>query len=174
MNNNTFTLRDAHAHERDAIRDVTLAAYEQFATLMVPSAWAALRQALLLALDAPGPVERIVATGPDGALRGSVLLFPAGQGLSVAAGRMPWPELRLLAVAPNARNQGVGAALIGECARRTRAAGFPALGLHTSDSMRAALRLYQRLGFERAPEYDFQPPGAEVVMGYSLRLDAED
>ena len=37
--------------------------------------------------------------------------------------------------------------------------------------MRAALRLYQRMGFVRDPEHDFQPPGAELVEGYLLRLD---
>jgi len=37
--------------------------------------------------------------------------------------------------------------------------------------MRAALRLYERMGFVRDPERDFQPPGAELVEGYLLRFD---
>jgi hypothetical protein len=37
--------------------------------------------------------------------------------------------------------------------------------------MRAAVRLYERMGFVRDPEHDFQPPGAELVEGYLLRLD---
>jgi hypothetical protein len=37
--------------------------------------------------------------------------------------------------------------------------------------MRAALRLYERMGFVRDPERDFQPPGAELVEGFLLRLD---
>jgi len=32
------------------------------------------------------------------------------------------------------------------------------------------MRMYQRLGFVRAPEHDFQPEGAEVVEGYRLVL----
>jgi ribosomal protein S18 acetylase RimI-like enzyme len=36
--------------------------------------------------------------------------------------------------------------------------------------MRAAMRLYDRLGFVRAPELDFQPPDAELVQGYRLPL----
>ncbi|GAB4210390.1 MAG: GNAT family N-acetyltransferase [Roseiflexaceae bacterium] len=172
MSTATFHLRDARDDEREAIHDLTLASYEQYATIMAPSAWAALRGALVAALASPGPVERIVAEGSDGVLLGSVLLFPPNQGTPDAAGRMAWPELRLLAVAPAGRGQGVGEALVRECARRTRAAGFPALGLHTSDSMREAIRLYERLGFQRAPKYDFRPPGAELVKGYSLRLEA--
>jgi ribosomal protein S18 acetylase RimI-like enzyme len=49
-------------------------------------------------------------------------------------------------------------------------AGAAALGLHTSKSMVTAMQLYERMGFERAPELDFQPPGAEVVWGYRLKL----
>ena len=57
-----------------------------------------------------------------------------------------------------------------ECVRRARSAGAHELGLHTSRSMRSAIRLYTRLGFTRAPERDFQPPGAELVEGYRLAL----
>jgi hypothetical protein len=28
--------------------------------------------------------------------------------------------------------------------------------------------MYERMGFERAPENDFQPPGTELVVGYRL------
>jgi ribosomal protein S18 acetylase RimI-like enzyme len=58
-----------------------------------------------------------------------------------------------------------------ECVRRARAAGATELGLHTSRSMRVAMRMYERMGFVRAPEYDFQPPGAELVEAYRLTLD---
>jgi hypothetical protein len=37
--------------------------------------------------------------------------------------------------------------------------------------MRAAVRMYERLGFVRVPEHDFQPEGAELVTAYRLRLD---
>jgi ribosomal protein S18 acetylase RimI-like enzyme len=80
--------------------------------------------------------------------------------------------VRLLAVAPEARGTGVGRALMGECVRRARAMGATELGLHTSVSMRAAMQLYERMGFVRAPEFDFQPPGAELVEAYRLRLGA--
>jgi hypothetical protein len=47
-----------------------------------------------------------------------------------------------------------------------------AIGLFTSESMREALRLYARMGFERAPRYDFQPPGGELVMAFRKLLAA--
>jgi ribosomal protein S18 acetylase RimI-like enzyme len=81
-----------------------------------------------------------------------------------------WPELRLLAVAASARGHGVGKALVLECVRRARAAGPAELGLHTSGSMEVALGMYERMGFVRAPEHDFRPPGGELVTAYRLAL----
>jgi hypothetical protein len=36
--------------------------------------------------------------------------------------------------------------------------------------MHAGIRLYERLGFVRAPELDLEPQGAEPVRGYRLPL----
>ncbi|MGZ8378930.1 MAG: GNAT family N-acetyltransferase, partial [Gemmatirosa sp.] len=83
----------------------------------------------------------------------------------------PWPELRLLAVSPDARGLGVGATLLEECIRRARRNGATVLGLHSSQSMRTAVGMYLRRGFVRDPEHDFQPEGAELVEAYRLALD---
>lgn len=164
------TIRDARPGEREAIRDLTLSAYAQFAETMEPAAWAGLEGALHAALATTDEVERIVAER-DGVLVGSVMLWPpAADAYRGAAARAPWPELRLLAVSPEARGQGVGEALVEECVRRARRMGAAELGLHTSRSMGAAIRMYERRGFVRAPEFDFQPPGAELVTAYRLPL----
>lgn len=163
-------IRDASGDEHAAIRDLTLAAYSQYATIMAPSAWAKLKQAVLAGLATDQPVERIVAVR-GGTFIGCVMLYPpAADAYGGAAARAAAPELRLLAVAPEARGQGIGEALVAECARRARKAGAAELGLHTSDSMHAAMRMYERMGFARAPEYDFHPPGAELVKAYRLEL----
>ena len=163
-------VRDARPDERAAVRALTLRAYGEYATAMTPTAWAGLDEAIRAALESDAPAERIVAERA-GALVGSVTLFPpstdAYGGLTT---HVPWPELRLLAVAPEARGLGVGEALVKECARRARAAGAAVLGLHSSRSMQAALRMYARLGFVREPAYDFVPDGGEVVEGYRLDL----
>ncbi|HEX8241951.1 MAG TPA: GNAT family N-acetyltransferase [Longimicrobium sp.] len=166
-----LVIRDAGGDERAAVRDLTLRAYAEYAQVMEPTAWAGLEAAVRRALDEDAAAERIVAEH-DGRLVGSVLLYPpAVQAYGGAAGAAPWPELRLLAVVPEARGLGVGQALVDECVRRARAGGAAELGLHSSRSMRAALRMYERMGFVRAPEHDFQPEGAEQVWGYMLPLD---
>lgn len=122
------------------------------------------------ALASDEVVERIVAD-TDGQLIGSVLLYPAAtNAYNGATPRVRWPEVRLLVVAPTARGQGVATALMHECMARARRATATELGLHTSDSMQITMHLYERLGFERVPSYDFQPNGAKVVKAYRLRL----
>jgi len=165
-----YVVRDARPDDSDAIRDLTLDAYAAYGNIMEPESWAGLSAAVRAALASSDPMERIVADD-HGTLIGSVLLYPASAraygDLAVEASS---PELRLLAVAREARGRGVGRALVDECIRRARQSGAAALGLHTSKSMATAMQLYERMGFERAPELDFQPPGAEVVWGYRLGL----
>jgi GNAT superfamily N-acetyltransferase len=163
-----LSIRDARADELDAIRDLTLAAYKEYA---VQPFWAGYRRALVATLDAEeGSVERIVAERA-GTLVGSVWLYPP-QAKAYVHGPVSasWPEVRLMAVAPSARGQGIGTALLQECVRRARRSGATTLGLHTHDAMQAAVRLYERAGFVRAPELDFQPPAGVLVKGYRLRL----
>lgn len=166
------TIRDARPGDRETIHALTLTAYSELASVMAPDAWAGLDGAVRTALEVEGEgVERIVAER-DGEIVGSVMLFaPAADAYGGLAERASWPELRLLAVAPTARGAGVGQALVDECVRRARESGARELGLHTSESLRAAVRMYERMGFERAPEYDFRPEGAELVMAYRLPLD---
>jgi GNAT superfamily N-acetyltransferase len=164
-----LSIRDARADERDAIRALTLAAYDEY---RAQPFWAGYRRILLATLDAEEEesVERMVAERA-GTLVGSVWLYPP-QAKAYAHGPVSanWPEVRLMAVAPSARGQGIGAALLRECERRARRSGATMLGLHTQDAMQAAIRLYERAGFVRAPELDFQPPAGVFVKGYHLSL----
>jgi predicted N-acetyltransferase YhbS len=169
MDADGLVIRDARPEDRDAIRALTLQAYEQYASIMESDAWAGLAGAIRNGLEVED-AERIVAER-DGRLLGSVALFPpASDAYRGETGPASWPELRLLAVSPEARGTGVGQALVEECVRRARRMGATELGLHTSRSMAAAMRMYRRMGFVRAPDHDFQPPGAELVEGYRLPL----
>ena len=165
-----YTIRTIRDDEREAASALTLEAYGQYSAQMTPSAWEALQNALIAALATPGAIAHLVAE-QGGAIVGSVMLFPPKGGAS-SGGRMIWPELRLLAVTPNARGKGMGEALVRSCIERARASGAPAIGLYSSASLRTAIALYERLGFTRVPEHDFHPPGAEHVMAFWLPLDA--
>jgi GNAT superfamily N-acetyltransferase len=167
-------VRDARPDDHDAIREVTLAAYQEYAVQLAPH-WESYQQDIVATLADVQPVAQFVGE-LDGAIVGSILLYPAGlvfsspDGLTVT---LRWPEVRLLAVAPTARGHGVGEALVRACIQRAREWGAAVLMLHTTDLMQAAMRLYVRMGFVRAPEYDFSPAPDLVIKGYTLDLTAD-
>jgi len=165
----TFVIRDARSDERDVVAELTKRSYAEYATIMDPKSWRGLSAAIHAALKS-SEATRIVAED-HGTVIGSVMLYPPrANAYGEEVRRVGWPEVRLVAVDPAARGRGVAQALMDECVRRARASGATNLGIHTSRSMRAAMRLYARMGFVRAPEHDFQPPGAERVQGYRLAL----
>jgi ribosomal protein S18 acetylase RimI-like enzyme len=167
---NRVRIRDALPDDGETIRHLTLSAYDEYAALM--PYWEYYRRDIIATLGDPDPAEQIVAE-QGGAIVGSVLLYPSGTVFTYSEDdtfTLPWPEARLLAVAPAARGQGIGSALMDECAGRARRAGDPYLTLHTNVIMRAAIHLYERMGFERYPEFDFSFDGEVVVRGYRLDL----
>jgi GNAT superfamily N-acetyltransferase len=165
-------VRDAQAKDRQAVRDLTLRAYEEYASLMPPTHWAYYRENIIETLDGDEPAERILAER-DGAIVGSVILYPAGRVLFTADEEVfvaSWPEVRLLAVDLEARGQGIGAALMAECASRAHGAGSKFLVLHTNDLMRAAIHLYEKMGFQRFPELDYVVDEKTIIKAYRLNL----
>lgn len=78
--------------------------------------------------------------------------------------------IRMLAVAPEAQGRGIGAALVRACLDRARAAGRARVVLHSEELMAAAQRLYEREGFARAPERDWEPDPGVHLLGYELVL----
>ena len=167
-----LVIRDALDGERSSIREITLAAYQEYGAVMPAEHWQRYHEDILGTLADVKPAEQIVAVR-NGALVGTVLLYPAGAVFAVHSDKavtLSWPELRLLAVPPALRGQGIGAALVRECIERARRSGARILALHTTDMMRIAMSMYERMGFARAPELDFKPAADLTVKGYRLDL----
>jgi ribosomal protein S18 acetylase RimI-like enzyme len=79
--------------------------------------------------------------------------------------------VRLLAVDPNARGSGAGEALMRELIGEARERGFAAVVLSTQEGMKAAQRLYGRLGFERQAHRDWRRSSGVQMLVYRLGLD---
>lgn len=119
----------------------------------------------------------LVAEDSTGVL-GTVLLLRPTDTLSQVANDDEM-EFRLLAVAPQSRGRRVGAHLVRACIDRAAAPPFNVmkLAICTQPSMLAAQRLYEQLGFVRAPERDFvissmnqsHPPQHRLVYAYAHR-----
>lgn len=163
-------IRDARDDERDAILALTLAAYAEYESSMGDH-WEDYRRGLLNRFG--GTVARRIVAERDGVLVGSVLLYPAGSSAPAPDGSIidfPEPEVGLLSVPPPLRGQGIGRALMDECARRAREAGSDVLTLHTMDMMLGAMQMYERIGFVRDPAHDFSPAPHVVVRSFRLAL----
>jgi ribosomal protein S18 acetylase RimI-like enzyme len=169
-------IRAARADDQVAIREVTLSAYQEYAAVMDAhrdGSWDGYRRSILATLATVQPAEQIVAEH-DEMIVGTVLLLPAGTVLTPPNGvsvTLTYPEIRLLAVSPARRGRGIGAALVHECLRRARESGAAALTLHTTDMMRVAMGMYERMGFARASELDFHPSPEITIKGYRYRFD---
>ncbi|MFI9175011.1 GNAT family N-acetyltransferase [Streptomyces lincolnensis] len=163
-------IRRADPTEYDRLGDLTARAYLQDGLLTFgESDWylGELRDVAKRAAAA----DVLVATR-DGDLLGGVTYVPSGGPMADLA-RPGEAEIRMLAVARAARGQGAGEALVQACVDRAKAAGdCTGIVLCTQSAMHAAHRIYERLGFTRAPERDWNPiPGEEfTLLAYALPL----
>ncbi|HCX86466.1 MAG TPA: GNAT family N-acetyltransferase [Gammaproteobacteria bacterium] len=74
-------------------------------------------------------------------------------------------EVKRLFVRESCRRSGIGARLMTAVIRHAGQAGVTELHLETLPSMRAAIRLYQQLGFVPAPAYHHPTaPGAQLLI----------
>ncbi|MDF2272883.1 GNAT family N-acetyltransferase [Streptomyces coacervatus] len=112
----------------------------------------------------------LVATQGD-QLLGGVTFVPSPGPMADIAGPSE-AEIRMLAVDRAARGRGAGEALVRACVDRARAAGCTGIVLSTQPIMHAAHRIYERAGFVRAPERDWNPiPGVDfTLITYELTL----
>lgn len=165
-------IRSAVKSELPYIREQRVSSYEEHAKKISEGHWQALKHGISSEADTQPGVELIVAE-LDGEIAGSVALFPAKtDAYEGYVEELDYPEIRMLAVSRQARGKGVATALISECIRRTKSQGFQAIRLHTGEFMTTAMRLYESLGFERLPQYDFQPADDGIVVkAYRLSFE---
>jgi GNAT superfamily N-acetyltransferase len=149
-----------HPDERDDVRAMLTDAYRPYAAEMPPEVFEGYLAGVLNTEEG----RQLVAVD-DGEVLGSARLYLPGD----ATVPLPpdWAWVRAVAVRTSARGTGVARAIMGHIAADVRPA--PAIALHTLDFMRAAIRLYERLGYERAPEYDF-PAGKGHFTAITYRL----
>jgi ribosomal protein S18 acetylase RimI-like enzyme len=107
--------------------------------------------------DVGARIERSIVFGAfdDGAPLGCVTYVADETSAYAEHMRAGEASFRMLAVAPSARGRGVGEALVRHCIDEATSAGRTALFIHSGSWMRAAHRLYERLGFERRADRDW-------------------
>jgi GNAT superfamily N-acetyltransferase len=119
--------------------------------------------------DRARQVEVLVAE-LDGRPVGTVTYVPR-PGPYAEGEEMDAAWVRILAVSPDYQRRGIAAALVRECVARARRDGRRRLLLHTSAPMQTAQRLYERLGFRRATELDWEGERGFWLYGYTYQID---
>jgi len=151
--NAVLVVRDAVPADYPAIRDIVLVAYRQYAELIAPEIFSAYL-ADLLDLETHARHGRLFVVEADQWVCAFGAWYPDAsvQGVGLPPG---WASGRALAVHPAARGNGAARALLAAGERLAREAGAPVLAFHTVSFMTGAISLYERLGYRRAPEFDF-------------------
>ena len=149
------TVRVARGDDEQAAGELTAQAYQADGMLLDSDPYAdELRDAHRRAREA----VLLVATVPTGdgreAVVGSLTVAPYGSSYAEVA-EPDEVELRMLAVAPEARRRGVAEELVHAALREAVAGGARRVVLSTLDAATTARRLYARLGFELRPDRDW-------------------
>ena len=159
-------VRRARYEDLTAVGELTVAAYEEFLDGPDDPYVDQLRNAEARFAEA----ELWVAVDEDDRrVLGAVTICPDGS---------PWREIgvadegefRMLAVAPGARGRGIGEALVRFCLDRFREVGSTAVVLSSLAEMSSAHRIYERLGFQRAPDRDWEPYAGVHLIAYRKDL----
>lgn len=156
------TVRVARPDDEDAAGALTAEAYRADRLLLPEDPYEdELRDARRRAREA----VLLIAAVPTGdgreAVVGSLTLAPYGSSYAEVA-EPDEVELRMLAVAPEARRRGVAEHLMHAALREAVAGGARRVVLSTLDEMTTAQRLYARLGFEPQPERDWGHAGVHL------------
>ena len=141
---------------------LTLKAYDEFRPGAPDAFWQQYTTNIAAAVTTGADTQRIVAFIGD-KMVGTVLLCNKSM-------RGNEPEIRLLAIDPSHRRQGIAKKLMTECESRVRNEGHKRVVLHTTNLMQVARKMYEGNGYERFEEIDFRPIPEFLVMGFVKSL----
>ncbi|MFJ8462498.1 GNAT family N-acetyltransferase [Streptomyces swartbergensis] len=150
-----IVIRPAEPGEYGPLGDITAHAYLQDGLLDFGESDAYLGELKDVAKRAAAAEVLVALQGDE--LLGGVTFVPSGGPMADIA-RPGEAEIRMLAVSRAARGRGAGEALVRSCVDRARATeGCVRIVLSTQRTMHSAHRIYERLGFVRTPERDWNP-----------------
>ncbi|GAA2713481.1 GNAT family N-acetyltransferase [Micromonospora olivasterospora] len=163
-------VRRAAAAEFPAVARLTVAAYEADGQLKGENGYGAVL-ADVAARAETGEVL-VAVDEATGELLGSVTFVLPGTPYAELSGPGE-AEFRMLAVDPAAQGRGAGAALARACLSRAAELGCSAVVICVRSGFAGtAQRLYDRLGFVRAPERDWSPLPGVRLLGLRRELGA--
>lgn len=149
----------------DVVAAISLAAYEAAGHFDANGAYAQ------TVADVRGRFSHgeLLVAEEDGVIVGAVMLCDPGTAFAEIS-RTGEMEFRFLAVDPPHWGRGVGESLVLACHSRARDLGTSTMVICVIDANHAALRFYERLGYVRRPERDWQPAAGVTLLCLSTSL----
>ncbi|ACV25514.1 GCN5-related N-acetyltransferase [Kangiella koreensis DSM 16069] len=170
-----YTITNANLDEFKSIGDLMVRVYSALEGFPKPEEQPTYYQMLrnVGSLTETPSTELFVAKDEQKEILGAVVFF--GDMKDYGSGGTAVQEkgacgFRLLAVAPAARGLGIGKALSIACIERTKLLGKKTVVIHSTEAMKVAWGMYERLGFKRELDLDFTQQDLPVY-GFRLKLN---
>ena len=137
-------IREFHPNDAVRVNELAVIAFDQFKDSYTD--WPIFRSRIenmsLLA-----EVGEIIVAERQGIVVGAVAYVGPGRPKAEFF-RLEWPIMRMLVVDPEARGHGISRKLAHECLDRAKRDEASIFALHTSELMKVALPMYERMGFK--------------------------
>ena len=150
------SIRDARPGDFDAVRYIAAAANEEFRAPMGETFFEGYL-ANVLDIERRASEATVFVAEQGTQILGTITLYrdinDEGMPVRFSAGTA---GIRATAVDPAARGKGIGSDLVSAAVATAQASGATSIALHTATCMAAAMRLYERHGFRRAPDHDYR------------------
>jgi len=159
-------IRDARPGEYTVIGKLRVAAYQALGLLPEGSGYAGTLRGLGFG---GGCAVLVAADEAVNGILGTIMLEPFDTASELARDETE-ADVRAFAVDPRTQGLGVGRKLLLALIERAEERGVRRLRLCTQPAMRAAQHLYEKTGFSRTPDLDFEPVPGLTLWAYELAL----
>ena len=172
--NNNYLIREATSEEFSKIGKLMINVYSQLEGFPGPKEspdyYRKLKNVGQLTNDPK--VKLLVAVSQTGIIGGCVVYF--GDMAYYGSGGAATKEknaagFRLLAVSPKTRGEGIGKLLTKACIGLAKDQNQEQVVIHSTKAMQIAWTMYEKLGFKRAEDLDFNKGELEIY-GFRLKL----
>lgn len=174
MTSSSYDIRNAHPSEFEQIGQLMVSVYSSLEGFPNPDKQPKYYDMLTNIGEVTNkPKARLlVAASADNEVAGAVVYF--GDMQFYGSGGTATKEknaagFRLLAVDPTFRGQGIGKLLTQGCIDLAKSEQHNQIIIHSTKAMQVAWKMYEKMGFERSEDLDFDQVGFPVY-GFRLRL----
>ncbi|GAB5525370.1 MAG: hypothetical protein Roseis2KO_32420 [Roseivirga sp.] len=174
MDSQQYTIREAQPAEFKAIGQLMVSVYARLEGFPKPQEQPAYYEKLANIgnmVEKP-KVRLLVAVSNEGKIGGAVVYLGDmafyGSG-GIATQQKDAAGFRLLTVEPNTRGLGLGKHLSLACIDLAREEGNRQMIIHTTNAMKPAWKMYEKIGFSRSEDLDFFMEDFPVL-GFRLAL----